>query len=98
MTKTSRYARPESRDTLRNAGTSPGTAGTAPGPAGTAPGSVRIYLGATPGSGRRSEAPGEPEKFLLHLGRLAYFGERVKQLRQNDPELVINAVVTTTPE
>ena len=45
----------------------------------------------------RSEAPGEPEKFLLHLGRLAYFGERVKQLRKNDPDLVINAIVTTAP-
>lgn len=29
----------------------------------------------------RSEAPGEPEMVLLHLGRLAYFGERAKQLR-----------------
>ena len=31
----------------------------------------------------RSEAPGEPEKVLLHLGRLSYFGERA--LLSNEP-------------
>ena len=31
----------------------------------------------------RSEAPGEPEKILLHLGRLSYFGERA--LLSNEP-------------